>query len=152
MVADLLVRAAQDADSRDIWCWRNDAVTRAMSLSTAEISWDAHVAWFAQALTDVSRRFYVAEANGAKVGMCRFDLAYDGASAEVSINLNPDLRGQGWGAPVLAACIARFRQDFPVTITATIRPDNAASQRIFARCGFVLVDNEGRDGFGHYRL
>lgn len=152
MVADLQVRAAQDADSRDLWLWRNDAVTRAMSLSTAEISWDAHVPWFAQALADASRRFYVAEAGGAKVGMCRFDLAYDGASAEVSINLNPDLRGRGWGAPLLAACIARFRQDFPVVLTATIRPDNAASQRIFARCGFVLVDNDGRDGFGHYRL
>jgi len=152
MVADLRVRAAQDTDSRDLWLWRNDALTRAMSLSTAEISWDAHVAWFTQSLADVSRRFYVAEADGAKVGMCRFDLAYDGASAEVSINLNPDLRGRGWGAPVLAAGITRFRQDFPVALTATIRSDNAASQRIFARCGFVLVDNDGRDGFGHYRL
>jgi RimJ/RimL family protein N-acetyltransferase len=152
MAADLLIRAAQDADSGDIWRWRNDATTRAMSLSTAEISWDAHAAWFAQALADASRRFYVAEVDGAKVGMCRFDLAHDGASAEVSINLNPDLRNQGWGAPLLAAGIARFRQDFPVTITATIRPDNAASQRIFSRCGFVQVDNDGRDGFGHYRL
>ncbi|KAF0224929.1 MAG: N-Acetylneuraminate [Rhodospirillaceae bacterium] len=152
MAADLLIRAAQDADSRDIWRWRNDATTRAMSVHSTEISWDAHAAWFAQAVAAGDRRFYVGELGGAKIGLCRFDLAHDGASAEVSINLNPDRRGQGVGASLLAGCIARFRQEFPVGLTATIRPDNPASQRIFARCGFVLVDNDGRDGFGHYRL
>ena len=80
-------------DSQRIWQWRNDPVTRAMSVTTEEIPWDRHRAWYSQAATDPSRVLLLVFEDDSPVGMVRFDLQAL-ADAEVSINLNPQARGR----------------------------------------------------------
>lgn len=136
----LLVRRAALADSQRIFEWRNDPTTRAVSGSSEPLDRRAHERWYSAAISDQTRFLYIVELlQGIPVGMCRFDLAADNRSAETSINLAPDQRGIGLGRPLLAACIESFRSDglTPAVLTATIRPDNAASLRIFESVGFA---------------
>lgn len=128
-------------DSQRIWQWRNDPVTRAMSVTTEEIPWDRHRAWYAQAAVDPSRVLLLASEGETAVGMVRFDLRAV-ANAEVSINLNPQVRGSGQGKRVLAAAcqwgFLALRRD---CIYATIKPDNLRSVRTFEATGFVLIES-----------
>lgn len=107
MPGALIVRRALPTDARDIWLWRNDACTRAMSVSPEEVAWGAHTAWFEASLDDRSRSLYVGclGDGSRKVGICRFDLDPGTGLAEASINLDPAMRGLNLSRRLLAAGI-----------------------------------------------
>jgi RimJ/RimL family protein N-acetyltransferase len=154
MMAMLTFRPAVSSDAGDLFTWRNDPDSRAASLSQDVVSRDGHDRWFASSLESTTRWIYLAvdEESGSSVGVCRFDLAEQDATAEVSINLNPNWRGRGLSGTVLTGGIAAFRaaSALAVPLTATIRSSNAASARIFTAAGFVPV---GADGdIDYYRL
>ncbi len=133
------IRPATTADSALLFEWRNDALTRAMSVSTDPVAWETHAAWFARSLADPNRRIYlVCLVDGdVPAGMCRFDRDADAGSAEVSINLAPMLRGRGLAVPLLRCAIGTFLADGDCRLTATIRHDNVASRKCFEAVGFV---------------
>ena len=148
----LTIRPATELDSRELFEWRNDPQTRAVSLSTDEVLWEDHERWFAASLVNPGRHIYVCHATvedkEESIGMVRFDL--DEAQAEVSINLNPSARGRGFGSLALTTGIERFLSDQPHVrqLTAQIRDSNGASVAVFAKAGFVLVTSER--GVGHF--
>ena len=137
----MTIRNATEADAEDVWAWRQDAVTRAMSRSPGETPLAAHRAWFAAALSDPGRTILIGELGGVKAGMVRFDR---GAVTEISINVNPACRSRGYGQMLLS--LALEREDGEVW--AEIRVENVASQRLFERVGFEL--RETREGFHRY--
>ncbi|MBV1776243.1 GNAT family N-acetyltransferase [Burkholderiaceae bacterium DAT-1] len=146
--ASLMARPASAIDSEDIWRWRNDPDTRAMSVTTEMVPWERHQHWFADSLSRNDRFMFVVElADGQKVGMCRFDLSPDQLSAEVSININPACRGQGFAIPLLAECIRQFSLLRPSRLTAIIKQSNPASERCFVANGFKLLRVSGEFGF-----
>lgn len=51
----ITARLATSEDSRDLWIWRNDPVTRAMSITTEEVAWDAHTNWYEKSLSNPNR-------------------------------------------------------------------------------------------------
>lgn len=128
-------------DSQWIWQWRNDPVTREMSITTDAIPWERHATWYAQAAVDRNKVLLLARDNDAPAGMVRFDLRPAAAAeAEISINLNPELRGRGLGTPLLlAGCAWGFRELALDRIHARIKPTNGRSIKIFVRAGFVFV-------------
>lgn len=144
------VRRAERSDAEAVFLWRNDEATRLASVSQKIVDPEEHEAWFASSLRDDHRFLYIAERDGLRVGMCRFDFEHAAGSAEVSINLNPEFRGQGLSGPVLDSAIAHFRAESgPGTVlTATIRPANLASIHIFERAGFVRESED--DEFAYY--
>ncbi len=155
----IIARRATEQDSEDLFAWRNDPVTRAASVSIDPVSWAEHSDWFAASLANRSRWLFIVMASEdggadgaapAKIGMCRFDVQPDGASAEVSINLNPDYRGRGLAGEVLRMAIQEFRRGVSpeLALTATIRSSNQASVSIFERAGFRLTSTDGQ--FGYY--
>ena len=137
----MTIRNATDADAEDVWAWRQDPHTRAMSRSQAETPLAAHLAWFAAALSDPGRTLLIGEVGDVKAGMVRFDR---GAVTEISINVNPACRSRGYGQALLS--LALEREDGEVW--AEIRVENVASQRLFGRAGFEL--SETREGFHRY--
>ncbi|WP_223694626.1 GNAT family N-acetyltransferase [Leifsonia poae] len=162
----ITIRPATASDSRDLFDWRNDEGTRSVSGSRDAIGWPDHQAWFARALAAQDRTIYIAEGSldevgsndgdltSDKLGMCRFDIeTVDGSRrAEVSINLNPVARGRGLAARILDGAITAFlaeSTDF-IRLTATIRPANTASARVFEKAGFLRVD--GDSDFDYYEL
>jgi len=152
----ILVRRTSESDAQSLFDWRNDEKTRAASVSNNILGWDEHSEWLDGVLRDPRRFLYVVEDDlvtpDSRVAVCRFDLSDDASSAEVSINLNPAVRGKGMARQILAEAIAQFHGDCVdgLPLTATIRPSNLASIRIFTSLGFV---RSGADSeFDHYRL
>jgi RimJ/RimL family protein N-acetyltransferase len=136
-------KLAQAEDSADLFAWRNDALTRAMSLDPEPIAREAHEHWLTQTLQDPSRTLYVAYRGQARVGMCRFDRTEANGSALVSINLNPAFRGQKLARPLLQQAMDLFCQTHAGPLEATVRRDNPASVQVFTQCGFELRRAEG---------
>src|SRR5687768_12981563 len=125
----MILRPASSDDVMDVWEWRNDPLTRAMSRSRNEIDRATHREWFTRALGDPSRKLLIGEADGEKVGMVRFDFADE---TEVSINVNPAHRSRGYGRLLLSQALALVSGD----VVAEVGEDNLASQRLFERAGF----------------
>ena len=143
----MLIRRATDSDLRDLWEWRNDRLTREMSVNSEPVPFDVHSAWYARALRDPRRLIYIGELSTQKIGMARFDLCDN--ETEVSINLNPAARERRLAAPFLMASVVEFdRKEVP--LLATIRKKNAASIRCFESCGFLKYRED--DQFFFYRL
>ncbi len=82
--------------------------------------------------------------------MSRFDLSAAADTAEVSINLNPLMRGRKLSVPFLTKSIEAFWALHPVPLTATIRKDNSASIHCFEACGFTQTHDDST--FTYYRL
>lgn len=138
----LTLRRATEDDSQDIWHWRNDSLTKAMSVNSDDVSWETHHAWYSKALIDTRRMLIVAELSpDEKVGVCRFDLIDEGA--EVSINLNPTYRNLGLSRQVLEGAIREFRLLHQPTLLAKIKINNVASLKLFTGCGFAINWNDG---------
>jgi L-amino acid N-acyltransferase YncA len=138
----MICRPATPDDARDVWLWRNDPLTRAMSRNTDEVAWEGHAAWFEKALANPAITLLIGEVEGEKVGMVRFD---HGPETEVSINVNPACRGRGYGLALLRQSIALAGGE----VFAEIRDENLASRRMFERAGFRLVATLA--GRGRYR-
>lgn len=139
-----LVLASRE-DSEDIRAWRNDERTRAMSISSGFVDREVHEAWFLRVLSDPHRTLVIGVAvdDGTKVGMCRFDLIADASFAEVSINLNPAMRGKGWAKPLLRKAVLKYVAENAVGVKATVKRHNAAAVRCFLDCGFRLHAEDG---------
>lgn len=128
-------------DSRDLWLWRNDSYSKLMSRSPDDISWSDHSNWFERVLASPEHILYLCYIDdGSKVGVCRFDLYRKKGVAEVSLNLNPQFRGQGFSQHFLSAAILEFNVLNKLNLTATIKKINSVSIKTFIKCGFLLED------------
>lgn len=145
------IRRATESDSKAIWEWRNDPLSRRMFVSQNEVSWDEHTHWFSQSLVNPNRYLFVGFLlTQERVGVCRFDVDATGKRAEVSINLNPAMRGKKYAAPFLSQAIHQLWETHSIELTAKVRKDNSASLKCFVRCGFVLEREDGE--YRHYFL
>jgi RimJ/RimL family protein N-acetyltransferase len=149
----MIIAKASLQDSNDIWTWRNDPYTRSMFINTDEVSWDIHRNWFEKSLINPNRFLYIGYIEvkeDEKVGMCRFDIEINSNIADVSINLNPKMRGKHLSHQLLADSITVFWENRRISLKATIKKENTASIRCFSKCGFVLdsADTE----YNHYLL
>jgi len=144
------LRRAAATDSALILAWRNERTAVANSISSSNVSTADHQAWFQKVIGSEHHLLLMVEMDPRgsgkkeKIGMCRFDF-YRNHSAEVSINLNPDFRGKGFGSLILEEGVNAFRPLFPQVecLRAQIRVSNIASQRVFARAGFVRAATSG---------
>ena len=131
------VGVAQPDDSDLLLAWRNDERTRAQSLNQDRVDPVTHARWFTGVLADPDRLLLVVRKGADPVGTVRFDrLGQDGW--EVSITVAPEARGRGAGRTVLL-CGEEFlasRSDGTVRVTARIRAENTASDRLFTGCGY----------------
>jgi len=137
------IRIAIESDSGDIWSWRNDFSTRANSLNQEFIPWDSHQKWFREILGNKINFVYIGEIREEKIGMCRFSLQENSKHFEVSINLNPQFRGQQLSKEFLEGCIYRLFsiEGIPRSLVATIRETNLPSMKLFKSLGFGLEES-----------
>lgn len=140
----MLIRLANQSDSLDILQWRNNKISRKMSLNNNIITPDIHQSWFNKVLGDNSKILYIAELDNKKVGVCRFEFYKSKLVSEVSINLNPKFRGKGYGKRFLKSSILKYIENNKNDIIATVKSNNLASIRIFNYCGFKIIKNEGK--------
>jgi spore coat polysaccharide biosynthesis predicted glycosyltransferase SpsG/L-amino acid N-acyltransferase YncA len=164
----MVARPATPEDSRQLWQWRNDPVTRAGSRSSAEVSWDDHLRWFTASLTRTDRVLLVVEDPAGPAGTVRWDLVRErdgepGGSHEweVSITVAPERRGQNLGRPLLRAGeVALAEKTSGVTRSggtevhaylAVVRIDNQSSMRLFETSAYLPDLPPDPGGFMRFR-
>jgi RimJ/RimL family protein N-acetyltransferase len=76
-----VLRPATPDDVDDIRKWRNHSDVRSVSLTTHHIGVEEHVAWFAAATTDPTRRVLIFEHAGVPSGVVNFTDVRDGHGA-----------------------------------------------------------------------
>jgi UDP-2,4-diacetamido-2,4,6-trideoxy-beta-L-altropyranose hydrolase len=133
-------------DAELLWVWANDAETRRWSFQSDPIPWETHVAWLETKLADRAARIYVVGAGPTPRAAVRFEPG-DAGIAVVSVVVDPDERGRGWGTRALRlACQAAVRDLELERVDAYIKPENTGSVIAFERAGFAHAAEEARPG------
>lgn len=135
----LKIRHASVDDAEMLFEWRNDIRTRKYSRNPALLSKSGHMNWFSRTLASKRSKLLIAMCGDDPVGCVRFDI--DGEQAEVSIYLDPERHGRGWGGLVLSQAMAWLYSAHPtVTLfSADVLAENSASAKLFQRCGYSLM-------------
>jgi RimJ/RimL family protein N-acetyltransferase len=138
----IALRLASQDDCRQLFEWRNDPTTVAMSLVSEPVAWEDHVRWFNSVLENPARHLLVASDGNESFGTVRFDDIDD--TAEISITVSPDKRGQGIGGLLLELAAAWAKQELGLDrILAQIKATNPASIAIFKKAGYeITADGE----------
>ncbi|HAM34788.1 MAG TPA: hypothetical protein DEB40_00920 [Elusimicrobia bacterium] len=145
-------RPAEESDSRSIWAWRNDALSRRHSLTPGRISWPVHQRWFAAKLDDPRSLILMAcGPEGDSLGQLRLDHAAAGV-AEVSITVAPSCRGQGVAGAMLKRIPSLIKGRRLRRLVAHIKPENIASVVVFIKAGFQFQKLVRIKGTVAYRL
>lgn len=133
------IRRVVNSDSKRIFDWANDPVTRSASFNTKPILWEEHERWFNAKLLDDSCYFYIGEVCETACGTIRFDVETDNEvkNAVISYNIAPDQRKKGYGALIIKEGIKKAAFDIGECVfVAEVKPENEASIRCFESSGF----------------
>ncbi|MGR3434367.1 MAG: UDP-2,4-diacetamido-2,4,6-trideoxy-beta-L-altropyranose hydrolase [Shimia sp.] len=132
----LRLRPAEARDARPVWEWRHAHEAWRLQADPRPTPWEDHRAWFARALADPARRVWMLEGGaGAALAHLRADISGD--AAEVSAIVDPGARGRGLGRVGLLMQAAALEAAGLARLSARIRPENAASHRVFAAAGYA---------------
>jgi len=144
---------ARPQDEEDLFQWRNDEQSVAMSLDNHLITWEEHTAWYSDALASKYKYIFLASDPNVDdlIGTVRFDIenysskenvtdAINPTFADVSIIVNPAVRGRKLCVPLLTSGITEFRKIYNIPITAHIKQENKASIHCFEKANFVYIN------------
>ena len=85
--------------------------------------------------------------DGVQVGDLSFKGLNEDGSVEIGYGIKEEFQGQGYATEaVMAAVDWALKQDGVLCVEAETEPDNAASQRVLAKCGFVPSGIMGEEG------
>ncbi|MHB1174502.1 MAG: UDP-2,4-diacetamido-2,4,6-trideoxy-beta-L-altropyranose hydrolase [Sulfuriferula sp.] len=132
----IVIREATQADSENLFLWRNHPSIRAVSRNTNPIEKPDHQAWLGAILSSPDSLLLIGECQGEAIGVVRFDVRAD--EAEVSIYLVPGRQAQGFGSELLLAAeqwLTKYRADV-LFIKAEVLGNNEPSQRLFHTAGY----------------
>ena len=125
-------------DRAQLFAWNDHPTVRSASFSSDPIDPYEHDRWFALLLDDPDRHAWIASvADGSSaIGLIRF--AVDGPEAVVSVALDAEHQGRGWGAGLIMAGCAALAEVRPRVerVVALIKPDNGRSASSFRAAGF----------------
>lgn len=170
------LRRVIGSDAIDFFLWWNDRETRRFSGVGGPVSLDKHLRWFGenirnphwyvgmidgQYLDDVEgRHIYV---NGRSIGAARVDADPIDHRAWISINLDPQERGKGYGTELIRLATDRYHTsntqreymfdtaEIGEMSRGTVRPVvfarihrlNTPSLRAFAKAGYTSDSEDG---------
>lgn len=141
----MLIRRAASIDSDDILSWRNDQQSREMFYNSKKVKDGEHKIWFKNALNSKKIELFIGEYKEKKIGICRFDIRPSDNTAEVSINLNPDERGNGFSKKILDGAMIKYLDDKEVDLVARVKIENKASIRLFKSVGFCIESENNEE-------
>ncbi len=125
-------------DSRPLFEWRNDPITREMFFDQNKVSWEDHQKWFSSTLENPNRLIVIGAIDNKKIGMVRFDVDRENnKNAAISLNISPNYRGQKLAQPLLLAA-ERHAPKQITTLVAEIKSENTASIKSFQKADFTF--------------
>ena len=134
---EVYLRRAERKDAELLFEWANEASVRRNSFSTEEISWEEHKAWYDRILASKDYVQYIYMCDGEAVGQVR--IALKGETAEIGYSICKDKRAMGHGKRMLNLLYSKIREEFPKIkrLTAKVKPENTASQKVFEDLGYM---------------
>jgi RimJ/RimL family protein N-acetyltransferase len=128
------------ADADLIYRWRNAPATRRYFFDPRPLEAASHDDWYARLLADPDRILLIGLDENRLVGAIRYDI--QGEAADISVFLDPEARGRGYGARLIRAGSGWLAANRPGLrrLDARIHPDNRASLAAFAAAGFTEHD------------
>ncbi|HWM87050.1 MAG TPA: GNAT family N-acetyltransferase [Kofleriaceae bacterium] len=141
------LRPADPGDCERVWQLNNEPGARAASRSVATIPLTDHVRWYQARLGDPTTALHMIEAGdaGPPIGVVRVERR--GPAAELSMSVDPRMRGRGVGSAAARAAAAAAAERWPeIPLEAWVADGNQASMRCFVAAGFVLVGRRVIDG------
>lgn len=85
--------------------------------------------------------------DGVQVGDLSFKGLNEDGSVEIGYGIKDEFQGQGYATEAVRAAVDwALNQDGVLCVEAEAEPDNKVSQRVLAKCGFVLNGIVGEAG------
>jgi len=141
-VSAVSLRGALPEDCERVWEWNFTPDVRARSVSRRIVTFAEHTKWFAKRVASVDAPMWIIEEHGIGVGVIRLDPIANKwvtparlQQSKISIALCEKARGRGIGSRAIAQACTKWRRP----IVAEIQPDNIASIKAFAACGFKEI-------------
>jgi RimJ/RimL family protein N-acetyltransferase len=134
----MLIRVVNSDDCFDVLNWRNNFVSRQISLQSNEISVEDHEQWFSTMMACSNHLGYIGQIRDEKIGVIFFKRV--GQNANISINMNPLKRGKNLARNFLEGAMVEFKKvDINIEcFIAEIKHCNVPSIRLFTNSGFML--------------
>ena len=135
---EITVRRARPGDVLPVFRLSNEPAVRECSINSKKIDLAGHKKWFTQKLRDPASLFLIAEYKGKFAGQVRF--ALEGRTATLSISVAAKMRGLGAGKVILGKALEALLERHPGTrVLAYVKPENAASNKLFENGGFKKI-------------
>ena len=125
-------------DSEVLLGWRNQTEVRMFSRNQGLISKETHEQWLQNRLKLLpTEPFWMFENSLEKIGFVRCDLDPTSKQHEISIVINPAMRGMGFGKIILDLALKNCLERNPESIFfAETHTNNLSSKLLFLKCGF----------------
>lgn len=136
-------------DCRILYNWRTDPSVSRWCFGDKKFVFQDHQNWFAAFMADPQRLGYMLEVAGEPVAQIRFDPAEMPFCRRVSLGVAPQMHGKGYGTALLRRALDKpeLSADTVLLVAETL-DENIASQKLFARSGFVDAGVATRQGRG----
>ncbi|MDB9312966.1 GNAT family N-acetyltransferase [Spirulina sp. CS-785/01] len=141
------LRPANCNDCQLLWEWVNDSKVRSASFSSNIISWENHKKWFHEKLQSSNSHIFIAfDSDDQPIGQVRFEIQNQ-AHAEISISIVNSQRGLGYGCLIVNQGLQEVVNQTSVkVVTAWIKVENLASQKLFEKANFKKIEKKQYQG------
>lgn len=143
-MSDISIRQIRSSDCRIVWRWRNDPVARNMSLNSKIIPFHFHAKWYGSMLRSNTHLgvFGLYQNKSFGVLFCKVK----GKIGNISVNLNPEFRGQNLSLNFLNLGLQFLTQKSMSlqSFDAQILKHNYRSIAIFRKAGFAISCKDNR--------
>lgn len=144
----ITMRTVEVADRDLLLRWANESTVREQSFQQESITEQQHDIWFKEKLSDKKSFMYIAENSQSEpIGLVRFQLDEEKATAVVGISMDATMRGKGLGQIILSNAMKKLQEVEPeVVFIAEVRKTNTPSLKLFKKVGFKQMEPSGRPG------
>ena len=137
---EVRIRNANFNDSQFIYSISSDKDTRRNSFNRSSFSYDSHLAWYKQKLSEEGSRVLIASIAGEDIGFVRIDNDTESSSI-IGIGISRKFRGRKLSSQCLVAALGYIEKAYSKrVIKAYIKPCNSASIKGFEGANFVFVN------------
>ncbi|MFH2101058.1 MAG: GNAT family N-acetyltransferase, partial [Candidatus Micrarchaeota archaeon] len=143
------LRKVSEDDIRRLFELRNNPEIRKNMFESHEIAWEEHLAYWHKMLGASDNHYFMIIKDGKAIGLARLDRRE--GSHEVGILIDPGHQREGYGSEAIQK-LKEMAAEKRIRLSAKIKPENFASQKLFEKNGFVKHHNfmawepEGCDG------
>lgn len=142
-ILNFSMRKATLEDARLYFEWVNDPQVRLSAFNSEIIEWPSHLKWFNSKIDSNQSELYIFEKDKIAVGQIRFDKISE-LQYSIDFSIDKMFRGQSLGKSIIRNGIQLLKQTYPnvITLFASVKKDNIASQKSFLSNNFQIVDSD----------